>query len=107
MAPKKDQQQQLLDAALGSYPDEYLSCRDMGHAWKPVTAIRRPDRNIERILGCTRCGARRTQVLDRSGYILSSNYSYAEHYTISGAGRMTTATRARLRLSNLLRLLDK
>ena len=103
---KKTEAESLLDTALGAYPDEYLSCRDTGHSWKPATAVRRPDKNIERVLACVRCEARRTQLLDPRGYVLGSSYVYNKGYQFTGVGRLTTDGRARLRLTNILRNLD-
>jgi len=103
---RKKNEPDLLSTALDAYPDTFIACRDTGHQWQPSTAVRRPDKNIERILVCSRCEGRRTQLLDPRGYLLGSSYTYAKHYLMTGVGRLTTDSRARLRLTNILRSLD-
>jgi len=80
--------------------DEFLACRDFGHAWRPFDVkISRKQQEIHRIFRCLHeCGTERTQVLSVDGYILRSFYSYPDGYVLSGLGRLDTSDRARIRV---------
>ena len=95
----------LLTEMAEKYPDKYLLCRDMGHSWKPQSAVWLEDGNIERTITCSRCNTLRRQYLDANGYILVGYYSYADGYQIAGIGRMDTDARAGLRKASLSRLM--
>ena len=104
-ARKPDPLQQREDRfaeMVDKYPDDFLACRDMGHAWKPVTAVRQKNGTISRILSCVRCDTSRSQLLDNAGYVIANNYSYKDGYTLPGTGRLTPAHRAVLRLKNVI-----
>lgn len=89
---------------VAAYSDEYITCRDTGHHWKPITAVReKKSGNIRRVLTCQHCAADRNQILDRAGYIISSNYSYQNGYLIPKVGRLTAKHRATLRLASITR----
>lgn len=77
--------------------EQYLLCRDLGHAWAPydVEVLRRP-RQIRRILKCRDCGAKRTQTLDADYAIEGNSYQYPEGYSVKGHP-MTKAARAEVR----------
>lgn len=90
-------------------PEEFLSCRDYGHLWRPLTARYVPDGGgaYERTMRCGRCQAERTQTLSGSGSILGGGYDYPEGYVApSGVGRLGTEARDSLRLESVLRLLS-
>ena len=79
---------------------EYTTCRDLMHSWKPVDArIDRRNQEILRIMKCTRCPMQRTQILNMDGTINRSHYSGPVDYYLTG-GRMTASERAALRLRN-------
>jgi hypothetical protein len=88
-------------AAIREYPDEMLMCRDLGHHWRPVTASRESNGMIHRTMLCANCKSHRYQVLDRSGYIVSSSYSYEPGYVVPGTGRWTGDHRAAMRLASV------
>lgn len=88
------------------YPDQYLACRDHGHSWQPLDARYLQDGNIERILGCERCEARRVQKLDKRGYLVGGHYDYADGYAMVGIGRLDTDDRAVLRRTSIQRMFD-
>lgn len=104
MTTTDDRQARLADVA-NNYPDQFLSCRDMGHAWRPHSAVWLEGGQIERALECTRCKTARRQILDREGYILLGYYYYADGYQIPGIGRLDTDARAGLRKASLERLM--
>lgn len=79
---------------------EYLVCRDLQHAWKPLTA-KKVASGYVRTLRCSRCGAIKDQTLDWAGYITGSTMSYPHGYLREGEGRLTKDDRAELRLGNL------
>ena len=88
-------------------PEEFLSCRDYGHLWRPFRAHYVPDEHAyQRVMRCGRCRAEREQVLSASGSILSGTYHYEPGYEApAGVGRMGTEARDSLRLESTLRLL--
>ena len=89
---------------VAAYSDDFIACRDTGHHWKPITAVReKKSGNIRRVLTCQHCAADRNQILDRAGYIISSNYSYQNGYLIPKVGRLTAKHRATLRLASITR----
>lgn len=80
-------------------PDEYLLCRDLGHAWAPSDVkISRKFGEIHRILQCRSCPTQRTQVLSLDGGLKKNKYDYPEHYTLHGIGRLTVDDRAHIRV---------
>jgi len=86
------------------YPDTMLACRDMGHDWRPIEAAWLQNGNIERVLGCTRCEAKRVQYLDKNGYIVKGGgYNYPDGYQMKGMGRLDTDGRAVLRRASVLK----
>lgn len=88
-------------------PEEFLSCRDYGHLWRPSSARYLSDLNAyERTMRCGRCHTERTQTLSASGGILGGGYDYADGYVApKGQGRLGTEARDSLRLESVLRLL--
>lgn len=88
--------------------DEYLLCRDFGHAWAPSDVkIRRKASEIHRILKCRQCPTLRVQVLTIDGYIIPgrSHYQYPEQqdsqavpYVLKGVGRMNVNDNAHIRV---------
>jgi len=80
---------------------QQLQCRDFGHNWRPHTAERRADGGFDRILVC-RCHARRHQVLDSYGRIVSSHYEYPEGYQLPrGSGRISSDDKGILRIASI------
>lgn len=89
---------------VAAYPDEYLTCRDTGHSWRPTTASRDTDGTIHRTLTCITCGTHRNQTLDTGGYIITNTYTYKTGYQIPGTGRLDSSHRAALRLASIDRI---
>lgn len=89
------------------YPDEFSTCRTVtGHNWQPFEAAWLQDGTIEQTLGCSRCGSRRTQYLDKRGFLLGSNrYSYPEGFALKGFGRLGAEGRALFRIAAVRKLL--
>ena len=102
---EKKNVQRLRDIAK-RYPDSYLACRDHGHSWQPLDASFLQDGNIERILGCVRCEARRVQRLDKQGYLLGGHYDYADGYAMVGIGRLDTDGKAIMRRTSVQRMMN-
>jgi hypothetical protein len=83
-----------------------LTCRDFGHAWRPLTARYGDEGTIIRAQRCTRCRTEREQVLSLSGLILSGRYSYPDGYLApAGIGRLTSSDRGVLRVESISRLI--
>ena len=82
---------------------EQAACRDLQHSWAPYIARKESTRPLRyiRVLTCTRCSAKKEQVLDGQGFILKTRMRYPSGYLRPGRGRMTRADRARLRIRNV------
>ena len=87
--------------------ESFLSCRDMGHAWRPYTAQWVPkDRQYRRTLQCSRCKTQRVQRLSSSGYVESTHYTYPDEYLLpAGNGTYDSAARAAVHLASVQRML--
>jgi hypothetical protein len=85
-----------------------LTCRDYGHAWRPLTARYADEGTIIRGQRCTRCRTEREQTLSLSGLILSGHYTYPDGYLApAGIGRLTSADRGTLRVESITRLMSR
>jgi hypothetical protein len=85
---------------LDDIADQFLACRDFGHAWRPFDVrVVRKYQEIHRVFKCLHeCGTERTQVLSVDGHILRSWYAYPDGYVLPGIGRLNTDDRARIRV---------
>lgn len=95
--------------------DEYLTCREQGHAWSEVfpeywgPEIRRAPFGWLRVYECLRCEALRRVIIDTHGEVASRSYKYPEgfkvkDYTPSKAPLRKEAARRRgIQLSRLKR----
>lgn len=83
---------------------EFLFCRDttFKHRWE-IGTIKRREGGYERMLGCSRCGASKTQLIDRDGYVEGTrDLTYPDGYLRpEGSGRVTRADNARMRLASI------
>lgn len=85
-----------------------LTCRDFGHAWRPLTARYADEGSIVRAQRCTRCRTEREQTLSMSGLILRGKYEYPDGYLAPrGMGRMTSEDRGVLRVESITRLIER
>lgn len=93
----------------GKLAGAFLSCRDMGHVWKPFTARYVPeDRYYIRTLRCSRCHTERIQELTLAGMIGRSWYKYPDGYAApEGFGHLTGEDRGALRAESVVRYLTK
>lgn len=86
--------------------DEYLQCRNLGHSWRPLRAEFKAAEGVYFVAYlCQRCGAERTQWLDRRGLIVSGAYRYPDGYEHRKQGRITADGRGALRLEQLHRVI--
>lgn len=77
----------------------HLVCRDLSHAWEPLTARRTPT-GFERTLECGSCGTLKVQSLDKQGFIIKTRMRYdASYLRPKGAGPLTRDDKAKLRLA--------
>lgn len=95
-----------LAARAADLKDTHLTCRTIGHAWKPLTASWHADEGAY-FTGyrCTRCRCERQQWLDRFGRPVSNTYVYPEGYQMAGLGRLDRDDRGTVRLEALARML--
>ena len=59
--------------------DDFLTCRDMRHAWGNIRWYREPDGTILRVATCHRCDTIREEVI-LHGETISRSYSYPKGY---------------------------
>ena len=82
----------------------HLLCRDMGHAWRPRSAVwSQRERAYEVVRRCSRCHTERIMLLSDRGGVLESWYRYAEGYLVKGVGRIVGEQRDAVRLATVLR----
>lgn len=102
---KTDNSQQSIE----DIPEEFLLCRDLGHAWAPFDVkVSRKAQEIHRILQCRSCPTQRIQILDTNGYRLRSKYVYPEDvdkdaapYKLKGVGRLSADDNASVRVMSI------
>jgi hypothetical protein len=83
-------------------PAKWLQCRELGHNWGPHKANTNDDGGFDRVLSCRRCTAKRHQVLDSYGRIVSNHYEYPEGYQMPpGQGRISGDAKGVLRLASI------
>lgn len=73
-------QQEVLE----EYPAEYVTCRDLGHAWR----IRRTEvveGVLYRTLRCTKCPTERHEMFNKYGDLQRRSYKHAEGYLLPTA----------------------
>jgi hypothetical protein len=97
-----------LDQAIGRMSDAHLHCRDYGHSWRPFAAAYvAAQRAYEQTLRCVRCRTLRHRVLDSHGQVVSSGYTYAEHYLVKGMGRLVGEDRGLIRIASVRADIEK
>lgn len=89
-----------VDERTETMTDEALLCRDLRHAWAPVSqgASRRRELlrlgQTERVLRCTRgCGTTKSQIFELPRFnVLKTKMDYADGYllTVRGTGRISS-----------------
>jgi hypothetical protein len=84
-------------------PVKFLLCRELGHNWRPNTAVQ-VERTFERSLRCPRCKTERWQILSLRGEVLAQSYRYPENYLAPKMGRLVRDCRDALRLESISRI---
>lgn len=92
---------------LPGLPDEFVQCRDWGHAWRSLNARRNDDGSYLVTLRCQRCDCRRTRTISARGAVLATGYDYPDGYLLNGLGRLTGSDRDTLRLDSVRRTLPQ
>lgn len=88
--------------------DAYLTCRTLGHAWRPRTASWNSEaRAYYAAYLCERCGGERACWFDQYGRPVSNRYTYPEGYVMPGVGRLDRDDRGTIRLEALARQLGQ
>ncbi|WNY15190.1 hypothetical protein SEA_MACGULLY_86 [Rhodococcus phage MacGully] len=87
---------------LNEYPDEFLKCRTMGHAWTEDTVEARNRWWFREWMRCRDCPCKRYRDIHRvTGFITKSHTQYPDsRYLVSG-GRLTAAENGALRLRRI------
>lgn len=69
------------DQFAGQLSSKYLHCRELGHTWRPwgVSWDGR-SRAYTRTIRCSSCHTERHMVVDSTGGVVSSHYTYAGGY---------------------------
>lgn len=67
-----------------SMETEFLECRTIGHAWRPVVSYSNRDTELnyrwEVLLRCSRCNTERADLVDSQGRLAGRAYRYREGY---------------------------
>lgn len=90
-----------MKAALETMPAGHVDCRDLGHQWKPFTAVYDDVSNSYDVVHrCPRCKTRRRRLLTSTGHVVGSSYNYneADHYLVHGLGRIAGEAKDAVRL---------
>lgn len=96
-----------LEETLHDMRQDFIQCRDFGHAWRPFTARWMPaERVYHTQLRCSRCRTIRTRYINDHGQQVGHTYAYPDGYQIRGMGRMTGEDRDHLRLESVLRVVE-
>lgn len=103
---KEDQQQTPEDFAHG-LSARALHCRELGHTWRAWTVTYdRKARCYDRALRCSSCQSVRHELLDGSGAVLRSGYTYAKGYLATNV-QAGTLSRSVFRMESITRFLEK
>lgn len=88
--------------------EEQLRCRDTGHRWSDWTVrFLRPAQAYEQVLICA-CETQRVRLISTTGEVLESRYRYpADYLAPPGVDARSAAGRADLRLTHVLRQVDR
>lgn len=94
---------------MADLPPEFVTCRDLGHSWRPWRAWNDTDeREYVQILRCSRCKTNRTRSIDYRGGRGSNRYSYPDDYQApKGHGLLGQDGRADLRLLAIQRFIEQ
>lgn len=90
-------------SAVKAVSEGYLQCRTLGHAWthsvisRDVREKGLPVQWVQELL-CTRCPVTKKQILNSSGEIVSSNYTYPADYKFDAEGGPNRLDRAAMRM---------
>lgn len=83
---------------------EFLECRQYGHAWKPYT-VDSGGGLYEVTIRCSRCTSEGVDTVNRRGQrIRPRRPRYAQGYLASGMGRMTGEAASVIRMEMIQRL---
>lgn len=85
---------------LTTYADNYLVCRDLGHAWMEDERLTKKPSEVgsySRVLGCGRCNMSRIETLNYKGELMFRTYRRPEGYEV------TKTTVAEIRMERIKR----
>ena len=74
------------DKSLRTYADQYLICRDLGHAWMEDQRLEKRASEVgsyARVLGCGRCNMTRIETLNHRGELMFRSYRQPKGYRIT------------------------
>jgi hypothetical protein len=91
------------------YRVDYLFCRSIGHSWRySHVIIRRDTRNriaqYEEVMICAGCATSKIRVMDKTGNILYTRYSYPERYMIHDGTPSVFRSRSGFRMEVMRRM---
>lgn len=96
--------QAWFDKALDQMNPDFITCRDLKHAWYDFGPRWEPSfRHYRQCLKCTRCSLQKIRIISKQGFLIDAWYeSYPPGYLMpQGTGRMSQATMASLRLRSI------
>lgn len=80
--------------------ESWVNCRAYGHDWRPFKVEQTENNTFVVIRKCRQCSGTRTQVIDRYGLIINTEYKLPDGYQMPrGTGRLDSEGRGVFRLS--------
>jgi hypothetical protein len=97
------------DSWVRDLPDRFIDCRNDNHRWRTLRIDWDADHhNYRKNDRCTNCRTERERRIGRDGAVLSNRYSYPDQYLApKGVGAYDKDSRAEMRLSGIMRWIDK
>lgn len=94
-----------VEAVAAQWTDEQITCRDLGHHWRPADALHVARLRYWRVSHeCARCGMVRIREMSESGHVFASSYVYPEGYLVKGLGRIAGEAKDAVRIAAVRRV---
>lgn len=86
---KRSKRYKNIKEQLEEFPDEYVKCRAMKHAWGDEVKRRDQDGNWIISHECARCGSEKWQIWSMYGEPEASGYNYSDGYLFLETGPLS------------------
>jgi len=81
---KEDDDMNAVNKLTNTWPDSWVTCRTIGHSWKPINAERKPSWGTLLVIQCVNCHTKREDTINRFGEVSTRNYIHPDGYLIPG-----------------------